>query len=599
MDFLFDLPQTEITKKIRLITLFSGIGSQEIALRNIGADFEIYKAVEWDKYAMTSYNAIHGTNFETKDICKVHASDLEIVDTDKYDYILTYSYPCFTADTLILTNEGYKKIIDVKPCDFVLTHRNQWQKVLNRFDNGKHQIFKIKPMSADVIECTENHRFYVREMYRKYRHLKNNKRLNLRLFKEPVWKECKDLTKKDYLGIVVNQKSEIFTWNSPEKEHKGPEWKHVIKLDNPYFWWLMGYYLGDGWQRCEELGIVLSASDKKFEKVKPVLEALNINATVVRERTAIKLHINYKELYYFVQMFGKYAWGKKVPIEVLNLPKELLKSFLDGYFSADGSVKNNMIKCSSVSRELIYGISQCVYKVYQRPVSISKRNRNAKHVIEGRIVNQRPSYYLCFKTTSDKQDKAFYEDGYVWCPINRINKADIQNVYDIEVENDHSFTANGIIAHNCTSISLAGKREGMKEGSGTASSLLWEVKRIFTEMKDDELPKILVMENVPQVHSPQNIGEFERWLDFLKSRGYYTYYQDLNAKDFGIPQNRDRCFAVSILSKEFVDFEFPESIPLKYVMKDFLEEEVDDIYYLNSEKAEKLIQQLIDDGKLE
>lgn len=601
MNSLFEnvFPQPEINKKIRLITTFSGIGSQEMAMKAIGADFEIYKAVEFDKFAIKSYNNIHGTNFPALDICKVHAKDFEIVDKDKYAYIFVYSFPCFTADTLVLTNEGYKKIVDIKIGDYVLTHTNQWQKVLNWFDNSKHKIMKLKPMSADVIECTENHRFYIREMYRKYPYLENGKRANLRLFKEPVWKECKDLTKKDYLGIAINQKSKIFKYVSPEKYHKGPEWISVSeKMNLPAFWWLMGYYLGDGWQRYQESGIVLAANEKKLSKLKPVLEELNFNGTVVHEKTVLKVHICLKELYYFVQMFGKYAYGKKVPMEVLNLPEDLLKSFLDGYFSADGYIKGNKIKCTSVSQELIYGIAQCVYKVYKRPVSITKRDRGSKHIIEGRVINQKPYWELSFKTTSDKQDKAFYEDGYIWCPIQKIEKAGIQNVYDIEVENDHSFTANGIIAHNCTSLSVAGKREGMKEGSNTASSLIWEVKRIIEEFSDEELPDILLMENVPQVHSEKNMPDFQKWIDFLKVRGYYTYFNDLNAKDFGIPQNRERCFCISILSKEFIDFQFPKAIPLKYCMMDFLQDDVSEEYFIKSDKAKKLINKLIDEGKI-
>lgn len=87
---LFDFPKMEITKPIRLIELFGGIGSQAMALRDIGADFEHYRLVEFDKYAVASYNAIHGTNFETKDIRDVHGNDLGIVETDKFTYLLTY-----------------------------------------------------------------------------------------------------------------------------------------------------------------------------------------------------------------------------------------------------------------------------------------------------------------------------------------------------------------------------------------------------------------------------------------------------------------------------------------------------------------------------
>lgn len=97
----------------------------------------------------------------------------------------------------------------------------------------------------------------------------------------------------------------------------------------------------------------------------------------------------------------------------------------------------------------------------------------------------------------------------------------------------------------CTDLSLAGKREGMVEGSGTSSSLLWEVKRLLVET--NELPDILLMENVPAVIHEGNLPEFNRWVMFLESIGYISKYECLNAKNYGVPQNRDRCYMVSWL----------------------------------------------------
>lgn len=84
----------KIKKPIRLIELFGGIGSQAKALENLKANFTHYRLCEFDKFAVTSYNAVHGTNFATSDITKITADDLGIVDTDKYEYIMTYSFPC-------------------------------------------------------------------------------------------------------------------------------------------------------------------------------------------------------------------------------------------------------------------------------------------------------------------------------------------------------------------------------------------------------------------------------------------------------------------------------------------------------------------------
>ena len=124
----------------------------------------------------------------------------------------------------------------------------------------------------------------------------------------------------------------------------------------------------------------------------------------------------------------------------------------------------------------------------------------------------------------------------------------------------------------CQDLSVAGKQKGMTKGSGTRSGLLWEVERLLNEV--DNLPQVLLMENVPQVHGKKNMEDFQRWIDFLENKGYSNYWQDLNAKNYGVAQNRNRCFMVSILGD--YSFKFPEPIELKKVMKDYLEDEVDE-----------------------
>lgn len=146
----------------------------------------------------------------------------------------------------------------------------------------------------------------------------------------------------------------------------------------------------------------------------------------------------------------------------------------------------------------------------------------------------------------------------------------------------------------CQDLSVAGKQRGMKKGSGTRSGLLWEVERLLNECQN--LPQVLLMENVPQVHSQANMPDFQKWINFLASKGYSNYWQDLNAKDYGVAQNRNRCFMVSILGEW--NYKFPQPIPLTKTMKDYLEDEVGEKYYISSEKAQKLIQQLVDNGTL-
>ena len=136
----------------------------------------------------------------------------------------------------------------------------------------------------------------------------------------------------------------------------------------------------------------------------------------------------------------------------------------------------------------------------------------------------------------------------------------------------------------CQDLSLAGKGKGMEKGSGTRSGLLWEVERLLNEC--EELPQILLMENVPQVHGKKNMEHFQQWILFLESKGYSNFWQDLNAKNYGIPQNRNRTFMVSILGD--YKYEFPKPFELKLRLKDMLEDEVDEKYFLSEEKIYRI-----------
>lgn len=149
----------------------------------------------------------------------------------------------------------------------------------------------------------------------------------------------------------------------------------------------------------------------------------------------------------------------------------------------------------------------------------------------------------------------------------------------------------------CQDISVAGNQKGFSKGTDTRSGMLWEVERILRECKDlGRMPDVLIMENVAAIHSQKFIPDFQIWLDVLKGLGYSTYWQDLNAKDYGVPQNRLRTFAVSLYGE--YSYTFPHPIELKTRLKDVLESSVDERYYVSNSKAQKLIKQLVANGKL-
>lgn len=138
----------------------------------------------------------------------------------------------------------------------------------------------------------------------------------------------------------------------------------------------------------------------------------------------------------------------------------------------------------------------------------------------------------------------------------------------------------------CQDLSLAGKQKGMSDTS-TRSGMLWEVERILSECKElGNMPQILLMENVPQVHASDNLQDFNKWQLRLEELGYKNYMQDLIATDYGIPQTRNRCFMISILGD--YSYTFPKPIPLKLKLKDMLEENVDEKYFISDKQLNQI-----------
>lgn len=158
----------------------------------------------------------------------------------------------------------------------------------------------------------------------------------------------------------------------------------------------------------------------------------------------------------------------------------------------------------------------------------------------------------------------------------------------------------------CQDFSVAGKGAGGDEGSGTRSSLMYETLRIVENLR----PYYVIWENVPNVLSEKHHHNFSNYLMRMRELGYLSLYSKLNAKDFGIPQNRLRVFTVSVYLPEYAEkfgddlqslgmFKFPEPIPLKKSLKDMLESEVDERYYLTEKNWLHYNRNFGSKGKLE
>lgn len=167
----------------------------------------------------------------------------------------------------------------------------------------------------------------------------------------------------------------------------------------------------------------------------------------------------------------------------------------------------------------------------------------------------------------DKFALKSYEAIHGECP----NLGDISKIDVKDIPKHDLFT----YSFPCQDLSIAGKQKGMIRGV-TRSGLLYECERIIKYCK----PKYLLLENVKNLVGKKNKPQFDEWLKFLEDLGYTNYWKVLNAKDYGVPQNRERVFVVSILG-EHKPYDFPLPMKLDKSIKDILEDEVDEKYYMN------------------
>ena len=170
------------------------------------------------------------------------------------------------------------------------------------------------------------------------------------------------------------------------------------------------------------------------------------------------------------------------------------------------------------------------------------------------------------------------------------NYGDISNIDWNSVPDFDLFT----MSSPCQDFSSAGMQRGGAEGSGTRSSLLWECRKAILAKK----PKYILFENVKALVSAKFLPYFNKWQAELASYGYSNFAQVLNAKDYGIPQNRERIFLVSILDRD-ASYHFPKKLPLEKRLKDVLEQNVDEKFYLSDLSISRLEKNLGGGSKLE
>lgn len=514
--------------RVKFIDWFAGIGGFRRGMELAG--HECVGFCEFDKFATASYISMHLlTDAQRKKLDELpqkkrqkeilkdeyrngewYANDVRRVcadDIPKAD-CWCFGFPCFAKGTYILTEKGYIPIEDVSVGDKVLTHKGRWRKVTATMHRDGARLWDVNGFGILPTRTTAEHPYYVTKP------------------DQPMeFKKVEQLDDSWYSTMVL-----------PDAESDGY---------SKEMWWIIGRYLADGWRverkdRPSGGRIVFAISDDKRAEFEQRLREAKLHGTYTKERTCGKYHVCNNQLYEYLEKFGKYAHGKRVPREALCLPREKAKYFFDGYMSGDG--RSDREEATSTSAALVLGMCIIAQRLGKSVPAVYCTRRDEKCVIQGRECRQRDTYTF---RISSKSVKGHYRARYVCRELYQPTESDdFGTVYNISVEEDNSYVANGAIVHNCKDISVAGKQLGFQ---GNRSSLFFRVMYLIGQLKEEDKPAYLFIENVKNLLSVNGGWDFARLLIEMEQGGYDAEWQVLNSKDFGVPQNRERCFIIGHL----------------------------------------------------
>ena len=360
--------------------------------------------------------------------------------------------PCFLKDTPVLTKTGYKFIQDINDNEYLFTHKNNIEKINKKYiTNYSGDIIDLKIQYIPKISATPEHPFYIREVI-----YKNNPKLKMIKCGEPTWKTAANLDLNCYHGIKINDKSIIPEFTINKKLNGTKTIQITKKLNNKEEWFFMGYYLGDGWSRWDRKGpFCLVFNNKDEEELKNRFSKIFKTCHLKQKQQGCSVYEYHSYIFsHILKQFGRKAHNKVIPNWVLDSPIEYLKEFINGYIRADGCklLLNNNIHTiiTTTSKDIAFKTQLLLLKcnIFS---SIGFQKKPKTHIIEGRVVNQRDLYKIDIIYNRKRNIRSFIKDGYAWFPLRDkiVKKVENVNVYNFDVENDHTYIVNNISVHNC------------------------------------------------------------------------------------------------------------------------------------------------------
>lgn len=461
----------------------------------------------------------------------------------------TGSCPCFVAGTLVLTRRGYLPIESVQVGDEVLTHKGRWRSV-TAIGSDTSRIIELKGQGHWGLTCTPEHPFLTgddewtdaADLVGKRWHtvasvpavevpeidVVKGAILDRGRWRAQGWKEGHSV----YLGRFLTRAEAIDRRKKAILDGtidvRGAD---SIDIHSVGFAKFLGYWIGDGW--VSGSNVIICGALEDGDLLRALTAEAGMQASFSHERTTIRARIGSKILSsWLTENFGFGASEKRLPTWIHGMPDSYRRAFLEGYALADGHREGDVRRWTTVSRALAVGV-RILLNQEGTSASITLHTPKRINVIEGRIVSEKSFY----RVTAYPKARSFKFNGVHGLGYVRSTRdAGYERVYNIAVEEDESYTADGIAVHNCQPFSAAGRRKGFAD-----ERHLWPH---WFHLIDQCQPDVVFGE---QIASKDGLAWIEHLVQpDMEAAGYSFGVFDLCAAGFSGAHIRQRLYFVGV-----------------------------------------------------
>lgn len=564
---------------MRAIDLFAGAGGFTAGAAQAGARI-VWAANHWDLAV-----EIHKKNHPET----LHAlQDLNQADwreVPSMDLVLA-SPACVPSDALVELADGRQARADeVELGDLVLTDKGRGRPIVNVWKkkfSGRMISFRIWGDSKHDLRMTEDHLVLVRR----------RPRAGASLGLESAFVRADQVRVGDYVAFPRIESeagtAERFVQSlaparieyavAAQEVHRKngthsrracvssmPGCKVLLDGRDEDLWWLVGHYVGDGELRSDgrdEVTWSTGKSSANLERVRSILARFGLSSWVRDIDSNARVTASSSHLRRICAAFGRYCHEKFVPPELARLEPKFAAAFIDGYLDADGCDRivhgKPVFRATSTSLHLLQGIQRLCWSLgWSAAVAVGDYEREGE--IEGRKVHCRDSWEIVIRKEPHKQSRTKFdlEDERLWRSVRSVESTEVKDVdvFDFEVEEDHTFCLPGVVVHNCQGHSQAASAVGKnKRGKAPMHDALRSTAWAVVSCVEVHEPPAVLVENVPEF---RNWRLYRTWRQALETLGYAVHEHVFDAADFGVPQNRKRLFISAVKGKKPLILEAP------------------------------------------